>query len=191
MPIAKNITPKRSGPSALAWFEVHFPHELAAADVVKALQPLAYRPLGNPLEPGNFLRDFKKICQANGLRVISVHAIRHTVATLLKSQRVPDRDIQLILGHSRIITTQEVYQHDDDESRRTALQGLAVALLDSPDTKAPQNERSGVLANSLDSSSSCQNGCQAPTFAERLKVIISGGAYRIRTDGLFHAMEAR
>ncbi|MFG2377596.1 type IV secretory system conjugative DNA transfer family protein [Streptomyces sp. NPDC048504] len=27
------------------WFEIHFPHELAAADVVRTLQPLAYRPL--------------------------------------------------------------------------------------------------------------------------------------------------
>ncbi|MGR6971420.1 type IV secretory system conjugative DNA transfer family protein [Streptomyces cynarae] len=41
-------TIKRRGPpnrSRLAWFELHFPHELTPADVVKALQPLAYRPL--------------------------------------------------------------------------------------------------------------------------------------------------
>ncbi|MFI5885682.1 type IV secretory system conjugative DNA transfer family protein [Streptomyces sp. NPDC051554] len=41
-------TIKRRGPpnsSGLAWFELHFPHGLTPADVVKALQPLAYRPL--------------------------------------------------------------------------------------------------------------------------------------------------
>ncbi|MGW3931351.1 type IV secretory system conjugative DNA transfer family protein [Streptomyces microflavus] len=46
MPIrTQNINPEATSPSNLHWFEVHFPHELAAADVVKVLQPLAYRPL--------------------------------------------------------------------------------------------------------------------------------------------------
>ncbi|MEV7162986.1 hypothetical protein AB0N60_12895 [Streptomyces microflavus] len=46
MPIrTQNINPEATSPSNLHWFAVHFPHELAAADVVKALQPLAYRPL--------------------------------------------------------------------------------------------------------------------------------------------------
>jgi hypothetical protein len=30
--------------SGLSWFEVHFPHELSAAELIKGLQPLAYRP---------------------------------------------------------------------------------------------------------------------------------------------------
>ncbi|MGW0867821.1 type IV secretory system conjugative DNA transfer family protein [Streptomyces sp. NPDC002611] len=41
-------TIKRRGPpdqSGLAWFELHFPHDLTPSNVVKALQPLAYRPL--------------------------------------------------------------------------------------------------------------------------------------------------
>ncbi|WP_369042454.1 type IV secretory system conjugative DNA transfer family protein [Streptomyces sp. Midd1] len=41
-------TIKRRGPpdhTGLTWFEVHFPHELSVAQVVKTLQPLAYRPL--------------------------------------------------------------------------------------------------------------------------------------------------
>src|SRR5258708_15050247 len=31
--------------SGITWFEVHFPHDWSAGDVVTALQPLAYRPL--------------------------------------------------------------------------------------------------------------------------------------------------
>lgn len=39
-------TRERTSPrSALSWFEVHFPHELSPAQVTRALQPLAYRPL--------------------------------------------------------------------------------------------------------------------------------------------------
>ncbi|WP_314410153.1 type IV secretory system conjugative DNA transfer family protein [Streptomyces kroppenstedtii] len=44
----KNSTIKRRGPpdqSNLTWFELHFPHGLTPAEVMKALQPLAYRPL--------------------------------------------------------------------------------------------------------------------------------------------------
>ncbi|WP_411112933.1 tyrosine-type recombinase/integrase [Streptomyces sp. 029-5] len=146
---------------------------------------------GNPIDPGNFLRDFKRICQQNGLRVITVHSVRHTVATLLKSQKVADRDIQLILGHSRIITTQEIYQHDDDDSRRNALQGLTGALLEPNSTKTVQGVSSGPLMNVVDSNGSCQNGCQKQGIVMRLVEIISGGAYRIRTDDLFHAMKKR
>ncbi|EKX63082.1 type IV secretory system conjugative DNA transfer family protein [Streptomyces ipomoeae] len=44
----QHTTIKRRGPpdqSGLAWFELHFPNDLTPAEVVKALQPLAYRPL--------------------------------------------------------------------------------------------------------------------------------------------------
>ncbi|MCX4742791.1 tyrosine-type recombinase/integrase [Streptomyces antibioticus] len=144
---------------------------------------------GTYVDPGNFLRDFQRLCRQHGLRVITVHQIRHTVATLLKSFGVADRDIQLILGHSRIVTTQEIYQHDDADSRRNVLQGLASALLvGSGDTKTAPIERSGLSVDSVDSNGSCQNGCQGPSFRDRVTSIISGGAYRIRTDDLFHAM---
>ncbi|WP_327313340.1 tyrosine-type recombinase/integrase [Streptomyces sp. NBC_01235] len=146
---------------------------------------------GRPIDPGNFLRDFQRLCRQHGVRVITVHQIRHTVATLLKSFGVADRDIQLILGHSRIVTTQEIYQHDDADSRRNVLQGLASALLVDRDTKTIQSGSSGSLVEYVDSSGSCQNGCQKPSFVDRMASIISGGAYRIRTDDLFHAMTRR
>ncbi|MFE4370420.1 type IV secretory system conjugative DNA transfer family protein [Streptomyces sp. NPDC056835] len=43
----QDINPKARGtprPAGLHWFEVHFPHSLTPDDVVRALQPLAYRP---------------------------------------------------------------------------------------------------------------------------------------------------
>ncbi|MEU8628973.1 site-specific integrase [Streptomyces sp. NPDC048669] len=143
---------------------------------------------GAPIDPGNFLRDFKRICEQNGLRVIPVHHVRHTVATLLKSRGVADRDIQLILGHSRIVTTQEIYQHDDDDSRRTALQGLAGSLL-TPEPKTSQSESSGMLADAIDGRGSRQLSRQftSPVKADATNNL--GGAYRIRTDDLFHAMD--
>jgi len=77
---------------------------------------------GQPVEPRNFARSFKRICHQNQIRRIKLHHLRHTTATLLKDLGVPARDAQLILGHSNISTTQQIYQHDSTETRRTALQ---------------------------------------------------------------------
>lgn len=79
---------------------------------------------GRPIGPRNFVRSFRRICDANGIRLIKVHHIRHTVASLLKVLGVPARDAQLILGHSRLAVTLEVYTHTDDEAQLDALNRL-------------------------------------------------------------------
>jgi integrase len=60
---------------------------------------------GRPIEPRNLVRSFRRICNAHDLRAIKVHHLRHTTATLLKNLKVPARDAQLILGHSRLAVT--------------------------------------------------------------------------------------
>jgi integrase len=83
---------------------------------------------GLPVEPRNLARSFRRICENNGLRVISVHHVRHTTATLLKNLQVPARDAQLILGHSRLSVTLEIYTHEDRQGQREALGRIGDAL---------------------------------------------------------------
>lgn len=83
---------------------------------------------GRPVEPRNLVRSFHRICSAHGLRVIKVHHLRHTTATLLKNLGVPARDAQLILGHSRLAVTQEIYTHEDRQAQHDALSRLSDAL---------------------------------------------------------------
>lgn len=83
---------------------------------------------GNAIQPKNFARSFQRACERYGVRLIRVHDIRHTTATLLKNFHVPDRDIQIILGHSRISITQETYEHDDMTSRTSALELVEAAF---------------------------------------------------------------
>ena len=64
---------------------------------------------GLPIEPRNLIRSFRRICDHNELRVIKVHHLRHTTASLLKKLRVPPRDAQMILGHAHISTTMQIY----------------------------------------------------------------------------------
>ena len=79
---------------------------------------------GRPIEPRNLVRSFRRICEANNVRLIKVHHIRHTVASLLKALHVPARDAQVILGHSRLAVTLEIYTHSDDEAQLEALTRL-------------------------------------------------------------------
>jgi integrase len=83
---------------------------------------------GRPIEPRNLVRSFHRICSGHGLRVIKVHHLRHTTATLLKNLGVPARDAQLILGHSRLAVTQEIYTHEDRQAQHDALAKLSDAL---------------------------------------------------------------
>ena len=76
---------------------------------------------GRPIEPRNLVRSFRRICDANDLRVISLHHLRHTTATLLKNLGVPARHAQLILGHSRLAVTLEIYSHENKQAHREAL----------------------------------------------------------------------
>jgi integrase len=79
---------------------------------------------GRPIEPRNLVRSFRRICDQNKIRVIKVHHLRHTVGSLLKDLKVPARDSQTILGHTRISTTLEIYTHTDDPAQRDALSRL-------------------------------------------------------------------
>ncbi len=79
---------------------------------------------GLPIEPRNLVRSFRRICDHHKIRVIKVHHLRHTTASLLKKLRVPPRDTQMILGHAHISTTMQIYTHVDEEARDDALTGL-------------------------------------------------------------------
>lgn len=76
------------------------------------------------MEPRNFVRSFRRLCDDNQVRLIKVHHLRHTVGSMLKDLKVPARDAQTILGHTRISTTLEIYTNTDEEARRDALTRL-------------------------------------------------------------------
>jgi len=47
---------------------------------------------------------------------------------LLKNLGVPARDAQIILGHSRLAVTPEIYTHEDSRAQREALGKISEAL---------------------------------------------------------------
>jgi len=81
---------------------------------------------GQPVEPRNLVRSFERLIDGAGLRKIRLHDLRHTVATLLKTLGVAQRDAMQILGHARISVTLEVYT--DSDSQRDALTRMSDRL---------------------------------------------------------------
>lgn len=97
---------------------------------------------GTPVDPKNFVRTFHEIRTTAGLPRITVHHTRHTAATTLKNLHVPARDAQLILGHSHVTTTQQLYQHGDIEGQTEAL--VRVGQLLTADTAAETAVKNGL-----------------------------------------------
>ncbi|MEU9685341.1 tyrosine-type recombinase/integrase [Amycolatopsis japonica] len=148
---------------------------------------------GSPVDPDNFSRSFKRICQSQGLRVIKLHHLRHTAATLLKDLGVPARDAQLILGHSNLSTTQEIYQHGNLETRRAELGKVEEVLAGSfysrtLPSKLPSSRQIVARFTSIISGGSDWDRTSdlrlmssfGATFQERLTSVETAGRRRIR-----------
>ncbi|WP_078616907.1 tyrosine-type recombinase/integrase [Streptomyces sp. 351MFTsu5.1] len=141
--------------------------------------------IGTPIEPRNFVLSFQRLCKRNGIRIIKLHALRHTAATLLKDLGVPAREAQLILGHSHVSVTQQVYQHGSMDSRRKAVGALEAAFARlMPKTKTPQ-ESPGESASGTDGNSSRQFSRQINKVVDQATSFLSGATIGIRTRDLF------
>ena len=130
------------------------PHQWTENDDTPSIDGLILTKNGRPLLPQTFLRHFYKLAADAGLPKTTIHRLRHCTATLLKNLRIPDKDIQLILGHANIATTQAIYQHADIEGQRrgiSALEGLLAMPSDHPD---PSPAVPGVAAEWADCSTS-------------------------------------
>ena len=84
---------------------------------------------GNPVEPHNLARSFRRIVATSGLPTITLHHVRHTTATLLARLNVPPRHAQQILGHANSTTTQQIYQHANLDDQRAAIVGVERLLV--------------------------------------------------------------
>ena len=59
---------------------------------------------------------------------ISIHDIRHTVATMMKDNDVPVKDAQMTLGHASPTTTMQHYQHSSLEKKNKALSAISKSI---------------------------------------------------------------
>jgi len=83
---------------------------------------------GQPVEPRNFHRDFKKRAAKAEVPIISVHTTRKTCASLLVALDVHPRVAMQVLRHSQIAVTMNVYSEASSDITRDALRRLGDSL---------------------------------------------------------------
>lgn len=152
----------------------------AASDTPTADQTLVFTTSsGRPIEPKKFVDAFHRVCAKNGIRRIRVHDVRHTAATLLKHLGASVRDAQLILGHARVTTTQELYQHDTAEERRASLEKIETALTQKEKNDDREDRRSVERVY-------CRQVCRQSNFLGTIRTtFLSGAGKETLTPGLF------
>lgn len=84
--------------------------------------------IGERLKPNTLSNGFKRILEQNNLRVIRLHDLRHTCASLLLANGVPMKQIQEWLGHSDFSTTANIYAHLDYHSKLSSAEAMLTGL---------------------------------------------------------------
>lgn len=78
---------------------------------------------GRPFSTWNAGDALGRVCRRVGVRHVGWHTLRHTFATQLCQERVPIRDVQVLLGHSTLAMT-ERYAHVTQSNLATAVSVL-------------------------------------------------------------------
>ncbi len=91
--------------------------------------------IGDLIKPNYVSEQFPKLLEANGLRRIRFHDLRHSCASLLLANGVPMKQIQEWLGHSDFSTTANIYAHLDYSSKLDS----ADAMLNGLGISSPHN----------------------------------------------------
>ncbi len=85
------------------------------------------QPNGKPIDPRRDWQDWKTLISAVGIQSARLHDARHTAATLLIAQGVPERVVMQIMGHSQISLT-HIYTHVLPTMARDAAERMGSAL---------------------------------------------------------------
>lgn len=79
---------------------------------------------GAELDPHNLRREMARICEAAGVRVLTIHGLRHTYASLSLMQGVPVEVVSKQLGHSSPAFTLSQYRWVYQSEREAWALGL-------------------------------------------------------------------
>jgi integrase len=86
------------------------------------------RPDGQPLAKTTMQRRLRLLCEASGVPVVGMHALRHACGTLLYDQTHDLKVVQQRLRHANVRITGDLYVHEIQGRSRDAAEGLAAAL---------------------------------------------------------------
>lgn len=79
---------------------------------------------GTYINPRNFLRCFKSICEKAGLEDFNCHTLMHTFATRCFEKGIPVKIVSRWLGHAKVEHTINIYTHVMPDAEKEAIQAL-------------------------------------------------------------------
>ena len=82
-------------------------------------------PDGTPYKPDSISQKWDRFAKSNGIRYLSLHDIRHTVASQLIHKNVNCKAVQAIMGHADIKVTLDTYAHPYKEDEKAAVDALS------------------------------------------------------------------
>lgn len=82
----------------------------------------------NPIEPRTYRNYFKNLCKELDLPEIKFHGLRHTFATRLIESKSDYKTVSVILGHSNISTTLNLYVHPNKEQKKKCIDKMLKSL---------------------------------------------------------------
>lgn len=79
---------------------------------------------GKPIERKRPTRRLNKLCRDLNIVERSFHSVRHTYATRMFELDIPVKTVQVLLGHSEIATTMDIYTHVMTDKKVEAIEKL-------------------------------------------------------------------
>lgn len=80
--------------------------------------------LGQVTDTRNLSRSYGRILNRSGIKYKKFHALRHTYATRLFENEVPLKTVQILMGHSNIKITADIYTHVMPEEKIKAVEKI-------------------------------------------------------------------
>lgn len=99
---------------------------------------------GTPINPRNLLRNFQNESKKAKVPIITIHALRHTCATLMLLRGVHAKIVSERLGHSRVSITLDLYSHVLPNMQMDAALALESLLADNA-SSTEGGKREGTL----------------------------------------------
>ena len=84
---------------------------------------------GEPVKNSTYDTALFKICEKAGINKFSMHVLRHTFATRCIEAGMKPKTLQMLLGHSNIGITMNLYVHTTEEEKKKEMDLVAEALM--------------------------------------------------------------